>query len=64
VFIDEGFGSLDESTLDMAMGILDELREHRMVGLISHVGEMRSRIPSRIDVIKTRSGSKVEIAGH
>jgi exonuclease SbcC len=64
VFIDEGFGSLDEGTLDMAMGILDELREHRMVGLISHVGEMRSRIPSRIDVIKTRSGSKVEIAGH
>ena len=60
VFIDEGFGSLDEGTLDMAMGILDALREHRMVGLISHVGEMRSRIPSRIDVIKTRSGSRVE----
>jgi exonuclease SbcC len=63
VFIDEGFGSLDEGTLDMAMGILDALREHRMVGLISHVGEMRSRIPSRIDVIKTMSGSRVEIAG-
>jgi exonuclease SbcC len=63
VFIDEGFGSLDEGTLDMAMGILDALREHRMVGLISHVGEMRSRIPSRIDVVKTRSGSRVEIAG-
>jgi exonuclease SbcC len=63
VFIDEGFGSLDEGTLDMAMGILDALREHRMVGLISHVGEMRSRIPSRIDIIKTRSGSRVEITG-
>jgi exonuclease SbcC len=64
VFIDEGFGSLDEGTLDMAMGILDALREHRMVGLISHLGEMRSRIPSRIDVIKTRSGSRVEIASN
>jgi exonuclease SbcC len=63
VFIDEGFGSLDEGTLDKAMIILDELREHRMVGLISHVGEMRSRISSRIDVIKTATGSKLEVAG-
>jgi exonuclease SbcC len=59
VFIDEGFGSLDEGSLDKALIILDELREHRMVGLISHVGEMRSRIPSRIDVIKTGSGSRI-----
>jgi exonuclease SbcC len=59
VFIDEGFGSLDEASLDKALVILDELREHRMVGLISHVGEMRSRIPSRIEVIKSGSGSKI-----
>ncbi|GHV28826.1 nuclease SbcCD subunit C [Spirochaetia bacterium] len=64
VFIDEGFGSLDEGSLDKALVILDELREHRMVGLISHVGEMRSRIPSRIDVIKTGTGSKVLAEGH
>jgi exonuclease SbcC len=63
VFIDEGFGSLDESSLDKALIILDELREHRMVGLISHVGEMRSRIPSRIEVIKTGAGSRVVIEG-
>jgi exonuclease SbcC len=59
VFIDEGFGSLDEETLDKAMLILDELRDHRMVGLISHVGEMRSRIPCKIEVIKTAGGSKI-----
>jgi exonuclease SbcC len=63
VFIDEGFGSLDEGSLDKALIILDELRDHRMVGLISHVGEMRSRIPSRIEVVKSTSGSKIVIEG-
>ncbi|MDR1428844.1 MAG: hypothetical protein LBI85_01015, partial [Spirochaetaceae bacterium] len=62
VFIDEGFGSLDEASLDKALNILDELREHRMVGIISHVGEMRSRVPSRIEVSKTALGSKISIA--
>jgi exonuclease SbcC len=60
VFIDEGFGSLDETSLDRALVILDELRDRRMVGLISHVGEMRSRIPSRIEVIKSGSGSRIQ----
>jgi exonuclease SbcC len=59
VFIDEGFGSLDEGTLDKALLILDELRDHRMVGLISHVGDLRSRIPCRVEVVKTGSGSKI-----
>jgi exonuclease SbcC len=61
VFIDEGFGSLDEASLDKALIILDELREHRMVGLISHVGEMRNRIPSQIEVHKTGNGSSISI---
>ncbi|QQO07428.1 AAA family ATPase [Breznakiella homolactica] len=61
VFIDEGFGSLDEASLDKALVILDELREHRMVGLISHVAEMRNRIPSRIEIIKSGTGSAVLI---
>jgi exonuclease SbcC len=61
VFIDEGFGSLDDATLEKALGILEELRDHRMVGLISHVGEMKSRIPSRIEVLKSGSGSKIRI---
>jgi exonuclease SbcC len=63
VFIDEGFGSLDEGSLDKALLILDELREHRTVGLISHVGEMRSRIPCRVEIVKTGSGSRIESGG-
>jgi exonuclease SbcC len=63
VFIDEGFGSLDEGSLDKALLILDELRDHRMVGLISHVGELRSRIPCRVEVVKTGSGSKILTRG-
>jgi exonuclease SbcC len=59
VFIDEGFGSLDEGSLDKALSILDELRDHRMVGLISHVPEMRSRIPCQVEIVKTSSGSKI-----
>ena len=59
VFIDEGFGSLDESSLERAITILDEIRDSRMVGLISHVGELRTRIPNRIEVIKTVAGSSI-----
>jgi len=59
VFIDEGFGSLDETTLEKAIGILDEIRGHRMVGIISHVPELRSRIPSRIEITKTQTGSTI-----
>ena len=60
IFIDEGFGSLDDATLDKALVILDELRDSRMVGLISHVGEMRLRIPCRVEVVKTAYGSRIE----
>ncbi len=62
IFIDEGFGSLDEVSLDRALSILDEIRDHRMVGLISHVGEMKNRIPSKIEVEKTNRGSKILIS--
>jgi exonuclease SbcC len=62
VFIDEGFGSLDDASLDKALGILDELREQRTVGLISHVGDLRTRIPSRIEVIKSSAGSTISIS--
>lgn len=61
IFIDEGFGSLDETSLDRALTILDEIRDHRMVGLISHVGEMKNRIPSNVEVIKSNQGSKILI---
>lgn len=51
LFIDEGFGSLDGETLDLAMHTLDSLREHgRTVGVISHVEVMRERIPAQLHV--------------
>lgn len=61
LFIDEGFGSLDADTLDAVMGVLDELRDGgRVVGLVSHVDEMRQRIPSRLHVIRGSGGSRVQ----
>ncbi|WP_405134862.1 AAA family ATPase [Nocardia sp. NBC_01388] len=63
LFIDEGFGSLDADTLDAVMGVLDELRSGgRVVGVVSHVDEMRQRIPSRLHVIRGRTGSRLETA--
>jgi exonuclease SbcC len=62
LFVDEGFGSLDDSTLDEVMDTLDTLREGgRMVGLVSHVGELRLRIPAQIHVRKGRHGSTVSV---
>jgi len=63
VFIDEGFGSLDEETLDRAIAALDRARGDRMIGIVSHVVELRNRIPSRIEVRKGRTGSNLEIMG-
>ena len=49
--MDEGFGTLDEDTLEEVMTVLDGLREGgRMVGIVSHVGELRQPIPARIHV--------------
>ncbi|WP_327149795.1 AAA family ATPase [Nocardia sp. NBC_01329] len=60
LFIDEGFGSLDADTLDAVMGVLDELRAGgRVVGVVSHVDEMRQRIPSRLHVVRGRNGSRL-----
>lgn len=63
LFIDEGFGSLDPTTLNMAMDALERLHNQgRKVGVISHVQEMTDRIPVQIKVSKQQSGkSKVEI---
>ncbi|ALG06615.1 AAA family ATPase [Kibdelosporangium phytohabitans] len=62
LFVDEGFGTLDADTLDEVMDTLDELRAGgRVVGLVSHVEELRQRIPVRLRVRKARSGSRLEI---
>ncbi|MFF5584279.1 AAA family ATPase [Streptomyces hygroscopicus] len=60
LFIDEGFGSLDEQTLDEVMDVLDSLRERdRTVGIVSHVADLRRRIPAQLEVVKGREGSAV-----
>ncbi|WP_406087956.1 AAA family ATPase [Kitasatospora purpeofusca] len=64
LFIDEGFGSLDEHTLEEVMDVLDGLRERdRAVGIVSHVADLRSRIPAQLMVRKGRNGSTLAPAG-
>lgn len=60
VFVDEGFGSLDEQSLETAVETLSALsREDCLVGIISHVPELKERIECRIEVEKNRGGSSV-----
>lgn len=62
LFIDEGFGTLDPETLDIAMDTLIRLNEQgRMVGIISHVAELKEQIPSRVEVLAGRNGSRVNL---
>lgn len=63
MFVDEGFGSLDEESLAAAMKALSSLAEdNRLVGIISHVGELKQRIDKQIIVTKDKTGgSKAEI---
>ncbi|MBR3810050.1 MAG: SMC family ATPase [Clostridia bacterium] len=63
MFVDEGFGSLDEESLATAMKALSSLAEgNRLVGIISHVGELKQRIDKQIIVTKDKTGgSKAEI---
>ena len=63
LFVDEGFGSLDADTLDDVMDVLDSLRDGgRVVGVVSHVAEMRDRIPAQLLVRKSRTGSTVALS--
>lgn len=62
LFVDEGFGSLDEQALEQVMDALEGLRDGgRVVGLVSHVAEMKQRISSQLQVVKGRNGSTVRI---
>ena len=64
LFIDEGFGTLDEESLEQVMSVLDGLRDGgRCVGVVSHVIDLRSRIPAQIRVDKTSAGSSVTVHG-
>lgn len=63
MFVDEGFGSLDEESLQQAMKALTSLTEgNRLVGIISHVGELKERIDKQIVVTKEKvGGSRIDI---
>ena len=64
LFVDEGFGSLDPEALDLAMATLDELRAGgRTIGVVSHVDELRLRIPRQIRVGRSPHGSTTEVLG-
>ncbi len=58
LFVDEGFGTLDEEALDKAVSVLEQLGEsRRMVGVVSHVPELRKRIPARLEVVRSERGA-------
>ena len=63
MFVDEGFGSLDEEALRQALRALEDLTEgDRLVGIISHVTELKDRIDRQIRVTKDRTGgSRLEL---
>ena len=57
MFVDEGFGSLDDESLQLAISVLSELTEgNRLVGIISHVSELKAKIEKQIVVTKELSG--------
>lgn len=64
LFIDEGFGSLDPESLDLAMQILIDLQQSgRTIGVISHISELKEQMSLRLDVESSRVGSTIRLAG-
>jgi exonuclease SbcC len=60
LFIDEGFGSLDTESLDAAIRVLIDLQASgRMIGIISHVSELKEQMAKRIDVVSSQMGSSI-----
>ncbi len=58
LFIDEGFGTLDADTLDQVMAVIDELRDRgRVVGIVSHVADLKDRVAERLEVRRLPDGS-------
>ncbi|MFR0612586.1 AAA family ATPase [Limosilactobacillus balticus] len=55
LFIDEGFGSLDQQALEEALHALQELEGHRMIGIISHITELEEQIPDQL-IVQSRNG--------
>ena len=61
LFVDEGFGTLDTEALDLALKALIDLQHGgRLVGIISHVPELKERINARLEIMPTQRGSRAE----
>lgn len=64
MFIDEGFGTLDAEVLELAIKTLSDMTESgRIIGIISHVAELRERIEKQVRVEKTTRGSRISLVG-
>lgn len=62
IFVDEGFGSLDPETLDLALQVLEQLQAGgRLVGIVSHVPELKERVRARLEVTPGRRGSSARL---
>jgi exonuclease SbcC len=62
MFVDEGFGSLDDMAREQAIKVLTELAgDNRLVGIISHVNELKEQIDTKLIVTRTEKGSKIKI---
>jgi exonuclease SbcC len=62
LFVDEGFGTLDSEALELAVSTLMDLQKAgRMVGIISHVSELKDQMDVRIDLVKKQSGSSLKV---
>ena len=62
LFIDEGFGTLDDSSIHDAMDVLESVRRSSgMIGIISHVQLLESNIPTHLEVVKSGSGSYLQM---
>lgn len=62
MFIDEGFGSLDAEVLELSVRTLSNMADgNRIIGIISHVAELRERIDKQVCVEKTHSGSRIQL---
>jgi exonuclease SbcC len=61
LFIDEGFGTLDPESLELAITTLVDLQTSgRMIGIISHVAELKSQMAQRIDITADKDGSRIK----
>jgi exonuclease SbcC len=61
IFIDEGFGSLDEASLEMALAVLESQSGGRSVGIISHVSALKEKIDRGLTVTKRDGESKIHV---